>query len=204
MHNTFVALIFNNYHDIKENGEKFTKLEYRPWLLIASDAFQAFVIGLASFRIYRETQDPLWLEKAKDFQERIFSWSEQGSSWNFEHRSNLMLAEEAFSSGNYKKAGELYDNAILLARRSKLVLDEALASELAARFHFNVGNKSSAFDYYSIAFKKYMEWGALAKVTKLNAFAQETFGVGFPSESFSNNAGWPIDSRKREAAGLQY
>jgi hypothetical protein len=114
-----------------------------------------------------------------------------------------MLAEEAYSSGDYEKAGALYDNAILLARRSKNLPDEALISELAAHFHLNVGNNKSAFDYYHIAYQKYVEWGAMAKVRKLNAFAHETFGAGFPSITFSICANgstvWPIDSRKKEA-----
>lgn len=151
-------------------------------MLISFEAKQAYFIGLASYRIYRESGDLFWLKKAEELQEKITLWSEQGSKWNFEHQSNMMLAEEAYSNGNFEVAKKFYINAISLAKRSKFLIDEALASELAAHFHLNVGDKSTAFGYYTNAYVNYTEWGALAKVRKMNEFAQETFGMSFSAD----------------------
>lgn len=202
MQNIHLALIFNDYGEMKQNLDKLMQVQadFQPWYFVRSEAPQVCVCGLASFRIFRETRDPLWAKKAHDYHEKILSYSEQCSSWNFEHWCYLFRAEEAYSHGNFERAQGLYDSALFCARRSKFIADEALICDLAANFYLNMGNKISSLKYYSIAHGKYLEWGALEKAQQLNAFVLNTFGTRLSMESRNFSLEGSTDSRKRDAA----
>jgi ATP-dependent RNA helicase DDX31/DBP7 len=145
------------------------------WNLLSGHAVHAFIGGLASFRIYCETRDPLWAERAEHFRQRIKTWKDQGCLWNFENKNFLLDAENYYSNGNMELAQVSYDNAISSARQHKFLHEEALAYELAAIFYLNTGSKLVAFKYFTSAHGKYIEWGAFAKVRTLYAYVQETF-----------------------------
>ena len=53
--------------------------------------------------------------------------------------------------------------------------EEALACELAAYFHLEIGNNEKAMQYFLLAHKKYHEWGALGKCNSLFKFVESTF-----------------------------
>jgi hypothetical protein len=150
------------------------------WNLLSGHAVHSFIGGLASFRIYRETRDPLWAQRAEHFRQRIKAWKDQGCLWNFESKSFLLDAESSYSNGNMELARVLYDNAISSARQHKFQNEEALAYELAAIFYLNMGSKSVALKYFTSAHGKYFEWGAFAKVRTLYAFIHETFKCESP------------------------
>src|SRR5262249_7514079 len=71
--------------------------------------------------------------------------------------------------GNEREAREYYDRAIDLAREQGYVNDEALASELAAKFYLARGQARIAQHYFRDAHYAYLRWGALAKVQDLEA-----------------------------------
>jgi len=178
----FLSLVFNNFDEMKSSTEKFLECRMPSWNLLSGHAVHAFIGGLASFRIYRETRDPLWAQRGEQFKRRIKTWKDQGSLWNFENKSFLLDAENAYNNGNLELAQVSYDNAISSARQHKFQHEEALACELAANFHLNTGNKSMAFKYFTSAHGKYSEWGAFAKVSTLYTYIQETFRCDSPSE----------------------
>ncbi len=69
----------------------------------------------------------------------------------------------------------LYDAAILSAKTHKFVNEEALANELAGHFYLetgrgNRGRRNRSVHYFSRAFEKYNEWGAIAKAATLEYF----------------------------------
>ena len=179
----FAALVFDKYDDMKKYGEKFKKDRLESWFLMSAYSFQAFVIGLVYYRIFRETDEPIWAEKAKEYQTKVTLWSEQGLPRTFEHRQHLMQAEEAYSNQNLDKAQEMYDSAIGLAICNEFKLDCALACELAAHFHLKTGDTSCAFKYYTKAYWQYVDWGAGAKLKQMEAFSRQTFNAGFPVEA---------------------
>jgi tetratricopeptide (TPR) repeat protein len=78
-----------------------------------------------------------------------------------------MQAEEYFSTGEFQQARESYRNAIHAAGSHKFVNDEALSSELAARFYFETGDRASALEHFNLAHKRYIDWGCVAKANKL-------------------------------------
>lgn len=87
-------------------------------------------------------------------------WAEQGSPWNFQQKYTLLRAEELYCSCNMAAANQTYINAIALARSHKVINDEALASELAAKFFYDMGDMQSSIEYFRLAHEKYGEWGA--------------------------------------------
>lgn len=187
---------------MKKCGEKFKEKGLQSWLLLSSYSFQFFVIGLVYYRIFRETCESMWAEKAKEYQDKIESWCEQGSSHTFEHRQCLMKAEEANSFRDFENAEVFYNRAILLAKQNSFILDCALACELAAHFHLKLDNAPKAFKYYTIAYWKYVDWGAAAKFRQMEKFSRRIFNVGFPAEAQDFFTDYNIDlpevNRKRE------
>ena len=165
---------------MKCNAEKFFEITLPSWYLQAGYAVHTFFLGLASYNIYRETRDELWAQRGKMLRERIQSWNEQGSKWNFKHKLELMEAEEAYSNDDFDRAQILYDKAVSSAKQHKFIHEEALANELAAKFYLAKGERSISLKYFIEAHEKYYEWNAFAKAKALYASIQEKFG-GDPS-----------------------
>ena len=172
----FIALIYDDVEEMRHFAKEYFEIITMPtWFLLQSRIAQTFHLGLASFRIYRETQEELWAQRGRHLREKMQSWNEQGSKWNFEHKLKLMEAEDAYSNGDFGRAQDLYDKAVSLAKQHKFINDESLANELAAKFHLANGNKPISLKYFIEAHEKYYEWNAYAKVKSLYAFIQETF-----------------------------
>ena len=82
----------------------------------------------------------------------------------------LLQAEEQFCSRNFEMAETLYDAAISSSKIHKFVNEEALANELAAYFYLETGRRNRSVHYFSQAFEKYTEWGAVAKANTLTEY----------------------------------
>jgi hypothetical protein len=160
----YCSLILDLYEDTKLNAEKYFQYRMAPWYLQAGYAQHSFYVGLVSFRIYRETKDRLWLDRGNYFKDRIQSWKEEGSVWNFEHKLYLVEAEKAYSYGDFGCAKILYEKAVTSARLHKFLNEEALALELAGNFYLFIGNKSAALQYFVWAREAYSTWNAFAKI----------------------------------------
>eukprot|EP00804_Cyclotella_cryptica_P024001 CCRYP_020052-RC/>CCRYP_020052-RC protein AED:0.10 eAED:0.10 QI:2066/1/1/1/1/0.5/4/344/538 len=177
----FLSVVFNNYDEMKQSAELFFKFRMPSWYLLTGHAVHAFIGGLASFRIFRETRDPLWAQRGIHFKERMKTWKDQGSAWNFENKSFLLEAEECYSNGNGERAQVMYENAISSAQQHRFIQEEALAYELAANYNLNTGNKFLALKYFTCAHGAYLRWGAFAKVKSLYTFLQEQFQLVVPT-----------------------
>ena len=64
----------------------------------------------------------------------------------------------------------LYENAIRLARQNGFTQNEAIASEVCARFYADRGFERIAFTYRENARAAYERWGAVGKVRQLEAW----------------------------------
>ena len=117
----------------------------------------------------------MWASRGKKCIDQLRLWNEQGSSWNFQHRLQLLEAEEHYSMSENDLAQVSYKNAIASARSSRFVNDEALACELAGRFYLEIGDMVSSLEHFRVAHSKYSEWGALGKASRLFEFTSETF-----------------------------
>ncbi len=101
-----------------------------------------------------------------DLVERLRVWAEDCPE-NFRHKHLLLAAELARIEGRTLDAQRGYDEAIQAAAREQFLQDEALAHELAARFHRADGRRRFAGLYLRGARELYRKWGAAAKVEAL-------------------------------------
>ena len=105
----------------------------------------------------------------KIHEQHLRSWAENCPQ-NFEDRAALISAEIARLEGRELDAERLYEAAIKSARASEFVHHEALANELAARFHSTRGFETIANAYLREARSCYLRWGADGKVRQLEQF----------------------------------
>eukprot|EP00804_Cyclotella_cryptica_P018768 CCRYP_007259-RA/>CCRYP_007259-RA protein AED:0.28 eAED:0.28 QI:0/1/0.66/1/1/1/3/2507/1005 len=201
-HNMYRSFVFYNDATLEEYAEKFFQLEQRTWFLFAGSIGQTFIAGLASFHIYRETGNSSWAARGQQCKAAMKLWAEQGSSWNVQHKLLLLEAEESNSYGKLQVADESYLNAISCAKAHKLINDEALACELAAKFYLSMGESASALEHFQLAHQKYVEWGALAKAERLFEFIEKlvTNVAGLPDWQSENE----MDPGKRSADCLNF
>ncbi|MCR9142856.1 MAG: AAA family ATPase [bacterium] len=86
---------------------------------------------------------------------------------NQQHRWDLVEAERARVAGNQSRAMDYYDRAILGARESEHLMEEALGNELAADFYFSIDKEKVARTYLTDARYAYQRWGSPVKVEDL-------------------------------------
>ncbi len=98
--------------------------------------------------------------------ERHRSWAESCRE-NFLHRHALLSAEAARIAGRELEAEASYAQAIESARENGFVQHEAIANELASRFHGARGLEFVADAYLREARACYARWGAAGKVRQL-------------------------------------
>ncbi|MDM0028847.1 trifunctional serine/threonine-protein kinase/ATP-binding protein/sensor histidine kinase [Variovorax saccharolyticus] len=89
-------------------------------------------------------------------------------SESFQHRALLVGAELARVEGREREAERLYETAIRSARENGFVHNEALANELAGRFHAARDFPTIALAYLRNARWGYVRWGAGGKVRQLD------------------------------------
>jgi predicted ATPase/signal transduction histidine kinase len=128
---------------------------------------------------------------------RIAASAAQLATWaancpdNYRHKHLLVEAEAARVDGRVLEAAELYEQAVEAASQQGFLHDEALANELAGRFHRAQGRQRSARPYLAQAADVYLRWGARAKA--------EALEEEFPDLRL--DAGQPAASRRPAAAG---
>src|SRR5262249_20050020 len=113
-------------------------------------------------------QDRPHIEALHVHHHRLLEWAEHCPD-NFQNRALLIGAEIARVEGRALDAKRLYEAAIESARENEFVQNEALASELAARFHAARGFARIARAYRRDARDAYRQWGASGKVQQLEA-----------------------------------
>ncbi|NTX07393.1 AAA family ATPase [Myxococcus sp. CA040A] len=99
-------------------------------------------------------------------QRKLGGWAETCPE-NFRHKHQLVSAEVARLEGRHLEAMALYDSAIDGAHTEGFLQDEALANELAGRFHQQLHHKRFATLHLRAALDGYTRWGAQAKVVLL-------------------------------------
>ena len=95
--------------------------------------------------------------------------SQDGDALLRRARAALVGAEIARIEGRELEAERLYERAIHSARTNGFLNNEALANELAARFHASRGLETIANAYLREARSCYRRWGAESKVRQLEA-----------------------------------
>lgn len=171
----YLAFIFREYDQMKSLAEQYFQLTFKSWTLLFSTSARVFISGLASFWIYRQTGDVIWIERGQKAKKSLSHWT--GScEWNFSNKFCLLEAEEYWCNDDCEHAKASYNKAIYYAKEHKFINEEALACELAAYFHLSLGDRNNAVNYFTKAHESYHRWGAFAKTSKLYEFIQAEFG----------------------------
>ena len=106
------------------------------------------------------------IKEVKALLKKFKKWS-KGCYANQGHRYLILKAEYRRLQGRSYRAQQLFDEAISTAKRNEFYQDEALANELAARFHLEENRSTMASAYMKRARFAYSRWGAKAKIASL-------------------------------------
>jgi len=149
-------------------------------VLIAVLAMGIFFEGVSCFLYSRQSDDVeektkliergrLALAKARSLAKHSF--------WNWQNKVLLLEAMEMHAMGNLNEAGPFYISSIQSARSHKFIHEEAIASEMAGEYLFELGRHSEAYALYKHSIKCYDEWGANAVSSRVEEDIQSKFGV---------------------------
>ncbi|MEH1780385.1 MAG: ATP-binding sensor histidine kinase [Nostoc sp.] len=128
--------------------------------------FYAALTHLALFPTQPEAQQAQMLAEAATHQTILHQWA-HNAPMNHLHKWYLVEAEKHRVLGKKIAATECYDRAIALAKEHHFINEEALANQLAAKFHLEWGKQRIAQEYMSEAYYSYARWGAKAKTDDL-------------------------------------
>jgi len=159
----WLAFYFGKYELAASSYEKLGSVIWRQRLRGASIVKKTFLSGLIAMALMRkEGKQKKWVCVAKRALSRMKVWAEN-SSWNFEHKLQLLVAEWAFFNGHIEKAAKAYDLSIHSASQHGFIHEQALACEKAAQFSAALGNYITAKEYLTKSHGLYIQWGAKRK-----------------------------------------
>jgi len=126
-----------------------------------------FLRGVALYAMARRTRNRKYLRHAKRVRAKIGSWLKAGNP-NVSHFYPLLCAEQAALDKKKDEAKRHYHDAIVLSARTGHIQYAALANERYADFCRNeLGDEEEAAFRIEEAIRYYQEWGANAKVERL-------------------------------------
>ena len=164
----FLNYLFKQYHLAHEQA--YEKLKYQGimpgFYLWAQHNFYYSLSCLALYNQAELSQKKDYLKQVKINQKQMKIWAEN-APMNYQHKYDLVAAEESRILANTLEAIQLYDRAIVGARKNKYIHEEALANELAAYFYLAREQTKIAAVYLNDARYLYFRWGANAKVKAL-------------------------------------
>jgi predicted ATPase/signal transduction histidine kinase/CheY-like chemotaxis protein/tRNA A-37 threonylcarbamoyl transferase component Bud32 len=164
-----LCVLFHDYVRALENSEGAEKYLDGVRATAGEPTFY-FYDSLARLALYQSgnrTDRRALLKKAASNQKRIKKWARH-APMNHLHKALLIDAERFRALGKDGRAERCYEQAIEAASRNQYIHEEALATELAGRFHLSRGRVQSARDYIRRARSLYSAWGARAKVRHLD------------------------------------
>jgi tetratricopeptide (TPR) repeat protein len=173
-HNLYLDFVFYQ-QNLKESCEQFHQKEVQSGCICFNETVHAFIAGLASYQLYRETEDFFWYERGKKRLDEIKLLADRGAAWNFSHKLNLLEAEDSFSLGDFDAAKQSYQDAIAASEAHKFNNDLSLSYELAAKFYLSIGELQTSLEHFTLAHEAYGKWGATGKAQKLFTYANEIF-----------------------------
>eukprot|EP00804_Cyclotella_cryptica_P017123 CCRYP_003359-RC/>CCRYP_003359-RC protein AED:0.02 eAED:0.02 QI:257/1/1/1/0.75/0.6/5/685/1333 len=124
------------------------------------DVYHSFYEGLSGFQLARKCSNYITaIEAGKRAIASFEKWMKH-STWNFENKFSLLLAELQFFMGNKECAIEKYQAAIKAAHDRHFVHEEGLAFELLGSLYTHYGDMDQAKVQRAKAHKCYEKWGA--------------------------------------------
>ncbi|YAG13304.1 ATP-binding protein [Nostoc sp. DSM 114161] len=163
-----LCYFFEDYLQARKNALQAEQyLDGVPGLFVVPVSY--FYDSLTHLAIYPSVADlqrENLLNRVTNNQEKMKQWAID-APMNFQHKFDLVAAEQYRILGNKADAMDYYDRAITLAKEHGYTQEEALANELAAKFYLDWGKGRIAQEYMTEAYYGYARWGAKAKVADL-------------------------------------
>lgn len=169
-------MCFKQKLNLNEYCEEFYNQQSKSGLVVFYETSHSFIAGLASYRLYRETNGTLkWYERGRNCLDEMKLYENQGGLWNFQHKVYLCAAEDSYCLGDFDNAKEYYRKAIDASKAHKFFNELAICHELAARFYFEIGDPQTALEHFTLAHKAYGVWGAAGKANQIFEYINEKF-----------------------------
>jgi predicted ATPase/signal transduction histidine kinase/tRNA A-37 threonylcarbamoyl transferase component Bud32 len=137
---------------------------------------------LALYPTAKAVEQERYAKELERHKAQIAIWADNCPA-NFRHKHLLIAAEQARIDGADGEAMKLYEQAIQAAHDNEFPHHEALANELAAKFHLAQGRPKIARVYLADAVYGYARWGAEAKVAQLKEKYAELLPRGAEASS---------------------
>jgi predicted ATPase/signal transduction histidine kinase len=163
-----LALLFDRRDEARAILDRFGKAIASNFGFYFTTDF-AFLAALTLLRLAAdaaEDERPALLATLDAHAAPLAAWA-ASCPQNYAHKHALVDAERAALAGDLAAALAGYDRAIALARSAGFVSHEALACELAARFHRRSGHGQLARLLVRESFAAYQRWGATGKLAAL-------------------------------------
>ncbi|MEM7066533.1 MAG: AAA family ATPase [Cyanobacteria bacterium P01_B01_bin.77] len=128
--------------------------------------FYDSLVALAQYDNAPYPEQNSLLKRVNDNKTKLEHWA-KFAPMNFQHKLDLVDAEQSRILGHKANAIEAYDRAISRAKEAGYVQEEALANELTAKFYLDWGKEKVAASYFQDAYYCYAHWGATAKTEDL-------------------------------------
>ncbi|MDY7020805.1 MAG: ATP-binding protein [Cyanobacteriota bacterium] len=141
-------------------------------ILVAGYVFYDSLVKLKLYPNQDSSTQAKILEQIEINQSQMKNWAFHAPI-NFQHKYDLVEAEKCRVFDKKLEAIELYNQAIVGAKENEYIQEEALANELAAKFHLAWGQEKIAQTYMIEAYYCYARWGAKAKTEQLEKLYPE-------------------------------
>ncbi|MCX6129731.1 MAG: diguanylate cyclase [Proteobacteria bacterium] len=163
-----LAFTFDSYEEAVRSA-RLAEPHFKVVMGTLSGAVFYFYYCLSLMRRWNLLPEKERAEAAKLIKKTLRRYKKWGlmAPMNFKHKQSLLEAEWLCLRGKTYEAQLAYDEAIALAKANQYLQDEALANELAARFHLQHGRHTAAYAYMRRARYNYERWGAMAKARLL-------------------------------------
>jgi histidine kinase len=136
------------------------------------------------------------------YQEQLKIWANHSPD-NYLNKYQLVTAEIARVLGKKELAVANYDLAITSATKARYLHETALAEELTAEFYLSQDRTIIAKYYLNDAYKKYLRWGALAKVRALESkYSHLLTKITKPKSTINHFKIEPKNSDRKSSAKL--
>ena len=167
----YLAYLFHQHslaEDMVKGCEEVAQLaKFCPFFEIVTETFYMGLIAAEALQqrmgIDSASDIERWQQLATNSLNTLTKWAEEGSEWNFLHKAALLRAEIAASTGDTDTAVSNFQSAIMGARNSCYINEEALSCERAGIFHASQGDIEEARAYLRRAESLYNLWGARRK-----------------------------------------
>ncbi|MDJ1182472.1 trifunctional serine/threonine-protein kinase/ATP-binding protein/sensor histidine kinase [Roseofilum casamattae] len=137
LHKIVLCFLFAKFDRIQDYIERWEQYLNASTGMITVPSFY-FYATLSRLQLYSQSpaNSGQILPQIEDGMAEMRRWAEQ-APMNFQHKSDLIVAEYERILGDRYRAADFYDRAITGARANEYVQDEALANELAAKFYLD-------------------------------------------------------------------